>query len=364
MSRNNVWVTIGDGVIGVAEGGKNGLPLAKPRGFPLPETLLLGAALTDRAGELAGFIANCLVKSGTGEKKLSLLLGAGVSFYEEYQVNPGSGRKLREEQRGLALDKVIEGDRSSYIIEEISEVANGSEADSKDGLITRAVCGAKYDFLAGLVKALKKRGYRVVSAAPLQAAVRQPERRKGTLPDFTYGGRENRKFGRATTILCVCAVVVAAVIATLQPIQAWQAEADARERWNAIKEGADAPHYEALYEYRQTQTYLPYYRDLTAALDAGETAYGDLLTLLRTGILKGATINELALGEDDGILVTFTAKDVSAFERELELLNESRKMSAAEVGKREGIGKGKNKTWKIQIKISYYTFENSGVTGQ
>ncbi|MDR3224750.1 MAG: hypothetical protein LBT52_00440 [Clostridiales Family XIII bacterium] len=378
MNKNTLWVTIGDGVVGVAESGRNGFPLMKPRGFPMPESLSLDAALVGHAEELADFIAGCLLKTGSSRKKLSLLLGTGVSFYEEYQVNPRSG-KLREDQRGLALDKVIEDDLSSYIIEDIAEVTNEddtpAEATNKNDapvagaggaqtrLITRAVCGTKYDFLAGLVKALRKRGYRVEFAVSAQAVARRPAGKSAKFSDFTCGGRENRRFGRMTTVLCICAVIVAVAMAMLQPIEAWKAEADAQERWNAIVNGADAQQYERLYAYRQTQAYLPYYRNFTAALDATKTAYGDLLTSLRAGVLRNAVIEELALGEDDGILVSFTVKDAVAFENELELLNESRKMSAAEVGKRESIGKGKDQTWRIQIKVSYYTFEKSGVAG-
>jgi hypothetical protein len=80
--------------------------------------------------------------------------------------------------------------------------------------------------------------------------------------------------------------------------------------------------------------------------------------------LRGAVIEELALGEDGSIFVNFTIRDAVAFENELELLNESRKMSAAEVGKREIVGKKEEKAWRVQLKISYYTFENSGVASR
>ncbi|MDR0519051.1 MAG: hypothetical protein LBG82_03245 [Clostridiales Family XIII bacterium] len=469
MNSRRIWVTIGGGVVGIAEGDRNGFPRSKPRGFPMPDALLEGGAelaksgsapdedgaelaksgsATDEDGaelallgkheELADFIVSCLARyaaNGHGlprtnlnnynnknskskrraiDSRLCLLLGYGAAFYREYKAGSGS-TALRAEQRAVALDGLTYGGAPQYIIEDIGGLprsgiaaaygaaggrpretssSNGAPYDAASGnvdgmlhrlygdfagglyidadagvstsrsthsaLHERAVFGTDYRFLAGLIKCLRRRGCRADYATSAQAAARVPAERAGRLPDLMYGGREKRRFGRMLTALCVCTLAVALFVAAWQPIQAWRAESGASALREASMSGEDAAYYEQLKNYRQLQSSLPAYEGLASALGSERTGYGGLFELLRSGVLSGAPIKEMALGDDGSILVSFTTKDIASFESALAALNDSRMMSAAEVAPRarvsEGKGKSKSKAWRIQLKLSYFTF--------
>jgi hypothetical protein len=461
-----------------------------------------GLALDGKHEALADFISSCLARyamaypnsllgkyPNNGKQKLSLLLGEGAAFYDEYRVSTGSAN-LRKEQRTLAVYGLLGDAAASYIVEDIGWVSRrvgggrSSRADShvdcgscgaerrhipsagpatadvvpagqddkaaspdadsmllglygdfaqglyaapptaaaptatapseaaspgadsmllrlygdfahglyaappeasakpamtntkptaantapggaaRDGLIARAICGTRREFLSGLVKSLRKRGCGVEYATSSKAASLTPAASGDRLPDFTRGGRDRRRHERIAVALMVCSVIIVAALSLLQPIRVWTMEASARAARDEAAVGADAAYYAQLYGHRQVQAELPAYRALAAALDGAKTGYGDLLESLGAGALKGAAVDEIALGDDGGIIVSLRTKNIAALESGLEALNNSRMMSAAEIGKRERVGNKKNREWKTQVKISYYSFGGAAQGGE
>jgi hypothetical protein len=461
----------------------NGLPRSKPHGFAMPSSLMgaeggqagglhvgggAGLALIGKHEALADFISSCLARyakaypnsllgkyPNNGKRKLSLLLGEGAAFYDEYRVSTGSAN-LRKEQRTLAVYGLLGDAASPYIIEDIGWVSRRGGGSSKpqadlrvdcgscgadsmllrlygdfahglyaapptaaapsetaspgadsmllrlygdfahglyaappeasakpamtntkptaansapggvarDGLIARAICGTQREFLSGLVKSLRKRGCGVEYATSAKAASLTPAASGDRLPDFTRGGRDRRRHERIAVTIMVCTVIIVAALSLLQPIRVWNMEASARAARDEAAVGADAAYYAQLYGHRQVQAELPAYRTLDAALDGATTGYGDLLASLGAGALKGAAVDEIALGDDGGIIVSLRTKNIAALESGLEDLNNSRSMSAAEIGKRERVGNKKNREWKTQVKISYYSFGGAAQGGE
>jgi hypothetical protein len=368
--RKSVWVMIDGGMVYVTKEGADGQGPAKPSGFPMPE------ALAEYGGGLAGFVASCLARCGVTRGAVALLLGEGVAFCEEYDVNPANAR-MREEQRNLAIDRALGDAGPSYIIEDL-KVSDSGE------LSRLAVCGTRYDFLSEFVKVLKKRGYsadfatyagaaREIAAA---AAVLAQETTHGTaatiktrapayssyatpraLPDFLYGGRENRRFGRAATALCVCVACVVAVITLLPPVQAGVTESGASRYVAEVRSGEQETYYKALEQYRALQDLLPGVRETEGALDKSETAYGGLLEYLRGGLLRGGVIESVQLTDEETLTIEYTTDDVKAFEAEKQLVNTSRKMSVGEVDGRVRVGAKEAGRWRITLQVAYYSFD-------
>jgi hypothetical protein len=330
--ERNAWIVIDRGMVYVTMGDSYERSFSKPFEFAPPEEFPM-----ENGGALAHFVAGCLAKCGVTKGKVALLLGEGVSFYEEYVVNPQSA-KLREEQRSLALEKAL-GDAAASLVEDL-KVAEGN------GLSTLAVCGTDYDFLSEFTKILKKYGY-VVDFASRKAPV--------AAPDFLYGGRESRRFGRVTTLLCACVVIAVVAVALFPPVQAVLAKSDASRYVEEVRGAGQGEYYEMLEQYRGLQRLLPEVREAGRALDKYETKYGDLLAYLRGGLLRDGVIDSVQL-EEEGLTIEYTTGDIKSFEEEKQLVNLSRRMSVGETGKRVRVGTGKKKQWRVTMQVAYYSF--------
>jgi hypothetical protein len=361
--EKNAWITVDCGTVCVTMGDSYAQSFSKPFGFSLPDEFP-----EEDGGALAHFTAGCLAKCGVAKGGVALLLGEGVAFYEGYEVNPENTR-LRSEQRDLAIERAVEG-AAGYIVEDLKVADVG-------GLSILAVCGARYEFLSEFAKILRKHGYLVMFASHLGAAraVRAAVEARTAggadaspqappfasykaieeLPDFLYGGRENRRFGRVTTVLCACAVAVAVALALFPPVQAGIEKSDA-SRYIAQIRGADGSYYEMLERYRQLQRRLPGIREGDKALDKSETQYGALLEYLRSGLLREGVVDSVKLSEDDGLTIEYTTGDIKAFEAEKQRVNLSREMSVGETGERVRVGTGEKETWRVTIKVAYYSF--------
>jgi hypothetical protein len=337
----NAWATVDGGVVYVAKRDSDKGTPSTPFGFPLPE------ALMGDSGALAHFVASCLMKRGVMKGEVSLLFGGEVAFYEEYEVNAASAR-LRDEQRNIAIEKALGDAAASYIIED-------ARISEKDGLTTLAVCGVKYSFLSEFVKTLKRRGYKVDYAS--YAAPGVPP---GALPDFTYGGRENRRFGRVTTVLCACAVAVTALLTLFPPVQAILAESDASRHAVELKSAEHGSYYELLEQYREAQRLLPDVRGAVRTLENDRTAYGGLLASLRDGLLSGGVVNSVQSEGEEGLTIEYTTGDIASFEEEKQLVNATRMMSVGEVGERQRVGADNEAKWRITLRVAYFSFDGGG----
>ncbi|MDR1496150.1 MAG: hypothetical protein LBS67_04440 [Clostridiales Family XIII bacterium] len=365
----NAWVTIGDGVVGVTKSGRNDADVPKPRGFSLPETLLDGEGNIEDGGALADFVASSLARCGVERGGVGLLLGTGAAFYEEYKVNPDASN-LRAVQRNIAIDRALGDEAPSYIIEDV-------KLGVSDGLMTCAVYGARYDFLEKLAKGLKKHGYLVVYAS--YASLANPGQSDPSLPDLTYGGRENRRFGRVTAVLCACAVAVAAFVVLLPPVQAARAEAET-SRYIANVSGDNERYYEMLQKSRDLQKRLEEVREEDILIEqslkpdyllssvneekrplAGyKTGYGELLAYLNANLLNDGVVGAIALEDADGLVVEYTTTNPEAFVEKARLVNESRRMSVSEKGTRVNVEEGGAEAWRLTVQVAYYSFDDEG----
>lgn len=167
--------------------------------------------------------------------------------------------------------------------------------------------------------------------------------------NFLYGGWSKRRFSKATSKICIGVSIVVVLLFCMLPAYNYYIFDKNKEYKEEIEKSGYSDHRKLLSENRELLSKLQVYKDDLKSISDSNITYSEVLTTLRTDLLKDSVINDLFYDEESGLIIDFDVTNIKEYENARDKLNDERKIIIVETATGTAVsGIGQN----CQIKVT------------